>query len=315
MATLAMVTHRAKGQRPASCDHRQPCRWQFVTGETQLQFRLHGDDSQPALIYLPGVHGDWTLISSLRERMKAHVRFVEVTYPRTLTWSMADYGDAVLEALAEQGVTEGMLLGESFGSQVAWDMLARITERSRSDLPPAAVAKDGSSFRPLGLILAGGFVRYPILPLVDLARGVWRITPAWVRRAFFFGYAHFARWRHRHAPETRAAIHEFIARRTDLDFRAMGHRLDLIRRNDPRHLSSQLELPVFQLAGLIDPIVCYPLVKRWLGRHCPGHRESRLIPLADHNVLSTAPDAAASVILRWMRESRPTKGSHEGVDN
>jgi hypothetical protein len=83
-----------------------------------LQVRIHGDPDQPTLIYLPGIHGDWTLITSFRLRMQGRVRFVEFSYPRTLTWTLADYATAVLGALKSNGISEGWLLGESFSSQV-----------------------------------------------------------------------------------------------------------------------------------------------------------------------------------------------------
>src|SRR2546422_9821742 len=93
----------------------------------ELKMRVHGDASLPTLVYLPGLHGDWTLVSSFRAAVAGRVRFVEFTYPRTLTWSLADYAAAVEVALRNHGVQQGWLLGESFSSQVAWQMLARHT--------------------------------------------------------------------------------------------------------------------------------------------------------------------------------------------
>ena len=90
----------------------------------ELQIRIHGDASQPALIYLPGLHGDWTLIPSFKRALGNRVRFAEVTYPRTLTWSLDDYAAGVEASLAEKGITRGWLLGESFSSQVVWPMVA-----------------------------------------------------------------------------------------------------------------------------------------------------------------------------------------------
>ncbi len=60
-----------------------------------LRLRLHGDDSLPTLIYLPGLHGDWTLVASFRRALAGRVRFVEFTYPRTLTWPLDDYATAI----------------------------------------------------------------------------------------------------------------------------------------------------------------------------------------------------------------------------
>lgn len=290
-----------------------------------LQIRIHGDAGLPTLIYLPGIHGDWTLVSSFRERMKSQVRFVEFIYPRTLEWSLDDYATAVLAALEQNDVHEGIVLGESFGSQVAWAMLAagrhscRPLEPSNTEgkqLPTLGDRNVALPFRPTMLILAGGFVRYPFMPLVDFSRWVWQLTPASVVRAFFKGYAIVARWRHRHAPETAAAIKEFVARRTPLDLAAMGHRLKLIREHDPAAIARQVAIPVCQLAGFWDPIVWQPAVRSWLRRFCPGYRATRVISFADHNVLGTAPDSAAELLTQWLnrrsgQEGGPTPG--EGV--
>src|SRR5579863_7649236 len=108
----------------------------------QLQLRISSDASLPTLVYLPGLHGDWTLVGSFKRALGDRVRFVEVTYPRTLTWSVQDYAANVENALAEHGITSGWLLGESFSSVVVWPLI----ERKR--------------FKVEGLILAGGFVKH-----------------------------------------------------------------------------------------------------------------------------------------------------------
>ena len=83
----------------------------------ELQLRIHGDASLPSLIYLPSLHGDWTLIGGFRHALGGRARFVEVTYPRTLSWSLDDYAAAIETAMEQHGVTGGWLLGESYGSQ------------------------------------------------------------------------------------------------------------------------------------------------------------------------------------------------------
>ncbi|HAV61224.1 MAG TPA: hypothetical protein DCY13_02525 [Verrucomicrobiales bacterium] len=267
-----------------------------MTDEDQIQIRMHGDGLLPTLIYLPGVHGDWTLVSSFRERMKPHVRFVEFTYPRTLSWSLADYGSAALEALAASGIREGVLLGESFGSQVAWEMIRLAGTAAGADRPGS-----GKGFLARGLILAGGFGRYPFMPLVKLPRRFWELAPAGAVRAGFRAYAIFARWRHRHAPETKEAIRDFLARRTRLDLLAIGHRYQLILYHDPTDVVRETTIPVHQLAGFWDPVVFWPAVHRALRRDCPGFRGRRVIGLADHNVLGTAPDPAAEIVETWIK--------------
>src|SRR5205807_4431309 len=91
----------------------------------ELRIRVQGDGSLPTLVYLPGMHGDWTLVSSFRAAIAGRVRFVEFAYPRTVTWSLDDYAAAIEEALLANGIERGWLLGESFGSQPAWAIIAR----------------------------------------------------------------------------------------------------------------------------------------------------------------------------------------------
>src|ERR1700743_3346198 len=109
--------------------------------EDKFLMRVYGDASTPTLIYLPGMHGDWTLIGGFRAAVAGKLRFVEMTYPRTLTWALDDHAAAIEEALAPHRIFDGWLLAESFGSQPAWAMLAR------------------GKFKAQGIILAGGFVR------------------------------------------------------------------------------------------------------------------------------------------------------------
>src|SRR5262245_49146569 len=119
----------------------------------QLAIRIHGDTALPTMVYLPGLHGDWTLVSSFRCALADRVRFVEITYPRTLTMSLEDYTQAVEAALRSHGITQGWMLGESWGSQIAWQLAGR-----NLDIPARS---EKVRFQVEGLILAGGFVKHP----------------------------------------------------------------------------------------------------------------------------------------------------------
>ncbi|HYG34198.1 MAG TPA: hypothetical protein VEC99_05415, partial [Clostridia bacterium] len=66
----------------------------------KVEIRIHHPNAQPTLIYLPGLHGDWTLVGGFRRELRGRARFVELTYPRTLTWSLEDYAAGVEQALA-----------------------------------------------------------------------------------------------------------------------------------------------------------------------------------------------------------------------
>jgi len=247
--------------------------------------RVYGDASLPTLIYLPGLHGDWTLISSFRRALGNRVRFAEITYPRTLTWSLDDYAANVENALARNGINRGWLLGESFSSQVVWPMAAR------------------GKFQIEGIILAGGFVKHPIRAGVRFAERVGRGISLSLLIRIMFGYAKVARFRYRHSPETTANIREFIARRTERDRQAAVHRLRLIAQSDFCDIVRASKIPIFAITGFLDPIVPWIFVRRWLRKNCPALRDYKIVRRADHNVLSTAADASAEQILRWIHPS------------
>ena len=260
-----------------------------MLSEQQIQIQVHGDPGKQTLIYLPGMHGDCTLVSSFRAALKGRVRFVEITYARTANWDLGQYAGAVLATLREKQIHDGWILGESFSSQVAWAMLSR-------------AGKD--QFQATGLILAGGFVRHPVMTMVYLAHCLNRLMPMWVLKLLCQIYARYAKLRHRQAPETLACIADFVKNRTsEPDRQAICHRYSLISKNDLRSIARNTVLPVYQICGFFDPIVPWPFVQPWLKRNCPGFRGWKVIWRADHNVLGTAPQAAAECILRWMKST------------
>jgi len=252
----------------------------------ELQIRIQGDTSQPTLIYLPGLHGDWTLIPSFRRALGNRARFVEVTYPRTLTWSLEDYAANLEAALAQNGITRGWILAESFGSQVLWPMVAR------------------EKFQIQGIVLAGGFVKHPIRSAVRFAEKCGRGIPLRWLVFIMFSYAKIARYRYRRSPETQASIQEFIARRSvEPDRQAAVYRLRLIAGSDFREVAKSTRIPIHAITGGIDPIVPWFIVRSWLRRNCPALREYEIMWRADHNVLSTAANASADLVVRWMKQS------------
>ena len=269
-----------------------------------IQIRIHGDAAQPVLVYLPGLHGDWTLVSSFRAAVAGRVRFVEFTYPRTVTWSALDYAQAVEQSLRANGIRRGWLLAESFGSVVAWEMLG-----GRTGQDSVGHEADSARFEVLGLVLAGGFARHPMPRGARLMRWGGERLSMRVYHRLLRGYAYYAKFRHRDAPETLASIGEFVARRTAPDAAAMRARLELVANADPRPIAQCVNLPVFHLAGFVDPIVPPLFVRPWLRRNCPGYRGAKTCWLADHNVLATATRPAAQIVLRWMGVGSAPTGS------
>ena len=321
-----------------------------------LKMRVHGDASLPTLVYLPGMHGDWTLVSSFRAAIASRVRFVEFTYPHTTAWSLDDYARGIEGMLLAQGIERGWVVGESFGSQPAWQLARRFVNGQRAPCesqptpglsqPPSrrsgamarreggegsrrseahstqfpsseglAVGSSSSSvgkpvgFQTQGLILAGGFVRHPVIWAVRMAGRVSSAIPMWCVKLFCVIYARYAQFRHKRAPETLARIGEFVANRTkEADRQAIVRRYTLIAENDLRLVARQTHFPVFYLAGLVDPLVPWCYVRWWLRKNCPGYRGGKTMWRADHNVLGTAPRASAELIWQWMNGAKATKG-------
>jgi len=225
------------------------------------------------------------LISGFRRALAGRVRFVEVAYPSTLTWSLEEHAAAVETALNEHRIAVGWLLAESFSSQVAWAILAR------------------NKFAANGLILAGGFVRHPWTWAVRMTQSVFSDFSFSLLSRVFCVYAWVTPYRFRKSPETYREIQNFIAGLTPQDIQGFKHRLELIAQNDPSLHASRATLPIYALAGLFDPVVPWPWVRRWLRKNCQSLKQYRVIARADHNVLGTAPLASAEQVLDWMKKT------------
>ena len=288
----------------------------------ELEIRIHGGSDLPILIYLPGLHGDWTLISRFRAALAGRVRLVEVTYPRRVDWSLADHGRAIIEQLTVHGIKRGWLLGESFGSQVAWAIVDQtelsVMERGSPDpqapcpiedaagretrAPARSTSPSANDFAPDGVILAGGFVRHCSTAGVRLARACSRRVPFGLLKMIFELYGRYVQLRYPDCPETVASIKEFVTRRTAeaLDRSAMTQRYDLLIQNDLRPVARRATLPVFCLCAMFDHLVPWLFVLLWLKRNCPGFRAVRIIFWATHNTLASAPKSSADQIVQWI---------------
>ncbi|GIX49874.1 MAG: hypothetical protein KatS3mg132_068 [Limisphaera sp.] len=267
-----------------------------------LTVRRHHPGGRPRLLYLPGIHGDWTLVTSFRHAVAPPAEFVELAYPDATEWKLPEYAAAVRHAVESLGLTRCWLLAESFGSLVAWALLDAWSRDAGLD---RIVALEHAPVE--GVILAGGFVRHPWPRRARFLAGALRRMPRWLHRSLLGLYLAYAAWRHRHAPETRATVHEFVERRTPQNRRAIQARLLLVAEADYRPVARRTHLPLFLLAGGMDPVVPWWRVRPWLRRHCPGFRAARIFPWADHNVLGTAPRPAAAQILAWITAAAPAR--------
>ena len=263
--------------------------------------RVHHPDAARTLIYLPGMHGDWTLLGPFRDALNGRCRLVEFTYPRRMDWALADYADAVLDVLRQRGISRGWLLGESFSSQIVWAIVRRLLEASEAGEAP--------KFLPEGIILVGGFVKHPFPWGVRLAHRTSRAVPSWLLGYACAAYGRRARKRCGCREET-AEIELFVARRlTQNDRHTITRRYILIRDEDCRPAARETRWPVFCLTGAWDPIVPWPLVWRWVRRRCPGFRDARVLWRASHNVLLDSPVESMEQILSWISQAETSRAA------
>ena len=256
-----------------------------------FQIRIHGDEALPTLVYLPGLHGDWTLITAFRTALEGRVRLVEISYPDSLTGSIEEYAGEINDLLLLNRISSGWLLGESFGSQVAWGLLDAM----------AGTTEKGVRFRAEGLILAAGFVKHFWKWGPRFMLWIGEITPMWLYRlelkmlecsTFVFHWNELV---------ARQSVREFVLRRTELNRRAMRHRLIALDAYDSRPVAKQARLPVFYLGGLLYPLVPGFQVCHWLKKNCPGYKGGKILWLANHVVLNSSAKRAANIAVQWMK--------------
>lgn len=251
----------------------------------EVKITVNDAGKNPTLVYLPGIHGDASLVKEFKKYVAGKICFVEIEYPKNPDWEIEDYALAVESALKKTGIGECWLLAESFGSQVAWAILSKRRQ-----------------FKANGVILAGGFVRHPIIIGVKLIRLIticlplnaielWLKIYIWICRLFF-----------RKNRREKKVLNDFVRNRLDdADRRAIVKRYELIIKYDHRPTAKTVQTPIYFLAGRWDYlIVPWKSVLRWLKKNCPAFCDFKIVPGADHPVLANAPELSANQILKWL---------------
>ena len=235
---------------------------------SEVSIRVH-EGSGPTVIYLPGLHGDWGLIGAFRRALGERVRFIEFAYSKEDV-TLERLAELVHAELAARGVSSGWILGQSFGSQVGWALMAR-------------------GFKADGVVLAGGFVKHPWPWGARLFRAVMSTVPFGVINPVYGVYTSLCNALARRGPEEAEELMAFARNRGGKDWKAATWRLSLIERADLRATARATNAPVHYLGGMIDPLVPWPLVTRWLERDCPGYKGRVILAYADHNGLGSSP--------------------------
>jgi len=263
---------------------------------TDLLSRVSGPPTAPVVVYLPGLHGDWTPLWRIREPLARHLRLVEIAYPRAAAnWTLDDYVTRLGDLFDRLGLASVHLLAESFGSLVGWVFACRHPERVRS------------------LLVAGGFSVSPGRVRVALAELGLRLFPAALLDKGVDLYLLYLNRRGFPGNAFRREGEFFPATRTRLGWRATRNRLKIIRQTDLRGRLGELRVPVFYFGGARDIIVPVrreiATLRRHLRPECNFH--SVLFPKAPHPIIPARYRQVARLILAWIRrrEAPPRPGS------
>ncbi len=262
--------------------------------EDRLSYRGKINRDKPAVLFLPGIHGDWTHLGRARPLLSQSLNLVEIAYPRIADWEIEDFVRAVEAILDEIKADQVHVVAESFGSLVGWELTLRQPRRVKS------------------LTLVGGFVQPPGVPKVGLARWGLSALPTPIFESGIDLYT-VLRGRNRRkkpaSPQKAESVESngvlYPASRTRKGRLALVNRLRLIQSSDYRGRLSEVRVPVRYVGGDWDWIVP---VKREIGTLAsilPGECrfESHLIPRAPHVIISSHPEPTAERIIGWVREA------------
>ena len=253
---------------------------------TGLVYQVTGSEEAPAAVYLPGVHGDWTPNQGARRILSADSRLIEVAYPRMERWQLSDFAISVEELLDTLGVHSAHLIGESFGSLVAWEMGLSRPERVRS------------------LLLVGGFTQPPVRGLARSAKFALSCLPTAVLEKSIDAYVFYKDRKGEQRLGRKQGVEPYSAVRTRRGKRATANRMRIIEHTDIRDRLHGITHPVRYIGGETDLIIQVQRELATLERHLPKHCEfeSHLIEGGPHAVIASHPQRTAETLAHWIYE-------------
>lgn len=251
---------------------------------TGLVYQTGGKQNAPPIVYLPGVHGDWTPQAAARTLLTRDFHLVETAYPRIETWSIDDYARALNGLLDKLGIESAHIVGESFGSLVGWQFGIADPDRIRS------------------FTLIGGFSQPPRFRIAAAASAALNTLPTRLLESSIDLYV-----------AGKSAIGEsresfdigaYPATRTERGRRATANRMSIIQTSDYSPKLKEIKFPVRYLGGANDIVVPVRREIATLSAHLPAHCDfqSELVRRAPHALIASHPQKACESILRWVNE-------------
>jgi pimeloyl-ACP methyl ester carboxylesterase len=236
---------------------------------------------QPCVVYLPGIEGSGILSSNFLHQSEEIFNVLRLHYPGHSRLTLEELADGCVAALAEQGLSNAIWLGDSFGSALALMIALRH--------PHAASA----------LVLAGGFTRSPNSTRLLLAARLWDASPEKWRQSYI--RRKLGRLERRYPGKfEKDCIEDFLAH-GQFDF--LTWRLRLLAAYDLRARLSELKTPVLYLGGEDDTLVDTQEEARVLRERVEGTR-TFLFPGCGHFVLGERPTESLEVISKFLPLAR-----------
>ena len=251
---------------------------------TELVHQISGPEDAPAMVYLPGVHGDWTANESARTHLSRETRLIEVAYPRNAAWTLADFSNALRRLLDRLNLTSVHVAGESFGSLVAWETAFGHPELIKS------------------LLLVGGFAQPPAYRVATSAKWALRGMPTFVLETGIDIYVYYKDLKGERRLGRRSGVSPYPAVRTRKGKLATASRMGIIERTDVRERLHRLQQPVRYIGGDSDSVIGVHRELSTLRQHLPPHCEfkSELIQDAPHAIIASHPEHTARTLTRWI---------------
>lgn len=256
------------------------------TAGAELVYRVRGGDGAVPVVYLPGVHGDWTPQAAASQLLAGTFRLVEISYPKEPLWRMGDYASALVALLDRLEIESAHVVAESFGSLVGWEFALEHQSRVRS------------------MVIVGGFCQPPGPRKVLFAKWGLSVLPTGLFERGVNAYVairkHQGKLEH---PEMEVDL-PYSAVRTDLGRTATVSRFELICTSDYRLHLHEVSFPVRYIGGDSDLIVPVRREIRTLGELLPEEVgfQSRLIADAPHMIISSHPVETVEQITDWIME-------------
>lgn len=253
------------------------------TAERLVYQRTGPSDGVP-LLWLPGVHGCWTPLERARPLFEGSLQLIEVAYPLFDHWSLEHYAAALENLLDALELESVHLVGESFGSLVAWQFGLSRAARVRSH------------------VLVGGFCQAPRLRVAATA-GLG-LSLVW-SPAFDSVVDAYVAWKGTRG-EARAAppgVRPYPAVRGARGQRATANRMRLIQQSDFRQHLADVRFAVRYVGGAADRVVPVEREISTLAHRLPAASgfESELIERAPHAIIASHPKETAERIGHWVR--------------